>query len=296
VSTPDIVVVGSLNGDIVVNVPRLPAPGETVLGGDLFRNPGGKGANQAVAAARLGSTVAMVGAVGDDEAGRELVRALEGDGVDAASVRRLRGVPSGTALISVSGDGENQIVVSSGANSRLGRDDVKAAASVLRAAAVTLVQLEIPVGAVAAACELAGGVVVLNPAPAANLPEDLLARVDVLVPNRMELAQLRDAPMPRSMEEVVALAASLPVRASVITLGAEGALLVQDEMPFHVPAIPVRAIDTTAAGDAFCGALADSLVRSASLEDGVRWAARVAATACMRPGAQSSLPWRDQVI
>jgi ribokinase len=287
---PEVAVVGSLNLDLVVRVPRLPGPGETVAGDDVFRNPGGKGANQAVAAARLGRRVAMVGRVGDDDAGRQLLASLADAAVDTSQVEALPGVPSGTALITVSADGENQIVISPGANARLTPDDVAAAGAALDAAAVTLLQLEVPLDAVAAAARAAGGRVVLTPAPARALPDGLLGDIDVLVPNRVELAQLTGEPVPETVEEAVALAGRLPARAVVVTLGADGALVVEDDQGSHVPAVPVRAVDTTAAGDAFCGGLADALAAGASLEDAARRAARVAAAACRRPGAQASLP------
>jgi ribokinase len=285
-----VAVVGSLNMDLVVGVPELPGPGETVVGGDLFRNPGGKGANQAVAAARLGRRVAMVGCVGDDEAGRDLLAALEGDGVDRSRVRVAGGVPSGTAFITVSEDGENQIVVSPGANARLTPDDVAAAEPALAAAAVTLLQLEVPLETVAAAARTAGGRVLLNPAPVRPLPDELLEQVDVLVPNRVELAQLAGGPVPRTVEEAARLAGRLAARAVVVTLGADGALVVEDGQVGHLPAVPVRPVDTTAAGDAFCGGLADALAAGAGLQDAARRAVRVAAAACLRRGAQASLP------
>jgi ribokinase len=287
---PAVAVVGSLNLDLVVRVPELPGPGETVVGGDLFRNPGGKGANQAVAAARLGRRVAMVGCVGDDEAGRHLLAAIDADGVDGSRVRVVDGVPSGTALITVSEDGENQIVVSPGANARLTPGDVADAEAVLRAAAVTLLQLEVPLETVAAAAHTAGGRVVLNPAPVQALPADLLGRVDVLVPNRVELARLAGGPVPDTVEAATGLAGRLAARAVVVTLGADGALVVADGRAAHVPAVPVRPVDTTAAGDAFCGGLADALAGGADLREAARRAARVAAAACLRRGAQASLP------
>jgi ribokinase len=287
---PEVAVVGSLNLDLVIRVAALPGPGETVVGGDLFTNPGGKGANQAVAAARLGRRVAMVGRVGDDQAGRDLLASLEADGVDTAQVGVLDGVPSGTAFIVVRDDGENQIVVSPGANARLAPGDVEAAGEALRAAAVTLLQLEVPLEAVAAAAATAAGTVVLNPAPVRPLPDDLLARVDVLVPNRVELAQLAGGPVPERVGDAVRLAEGLAARAVVVTLGADGALVVEDGRVGHVPAVPVRTVDTTAAGDAFCGGLADALAGGAPLQDAVQWAVRVAAAACTRDGAQASLP------
>jgi ribokinase len=287
---PAVAVVGSLNLDLVVRVARLPGPGETVTGSDVFRNPGGKGANQAVAVARLGRRVAMVGCVGDDDAGRELLGSLAAAEVDTARVRVVDGVPSGTAFITVGEDGENQIVVSSGANAHLTAADVAAAGSALQAAAVTLLQLEVPLEMVAAAAGAAAGRVVLNPAPVRDLPGDLLATVDVLVPNRVELAQLAGAGVPETVEEAAQLAGRLPAQAVVVTLGADGALVLEDGRVEHVPAVPVRPVDTTAAGDAFCGGLADALAGGAALQEAARWAVRVAAAACLRPGAQASLP------
>jgi ribokinase len=284
---PSVAVVGSLNMDLVIRVPELPGPGS---GGDLFRNPGGKGANQAVAAARLGRRVAMVGCVGDDDAGHALLASLQADGVDRSRVRVVDGVPSGTAFITVSEDGENQIVVSPGANAHLTGTDVAAAEAPLRAAAVTLLQLEVPLEAVAAAARAAGGRVVLNPAPVRDLPEELLGQVDVLVPNRVELAQLAGWPVPQTVDDAVRLAGRLAARAVVVTLGADGVLVVEDGQAGHVPAVPVRPVDTTAAGDAFCGGLADALAGGAGLGDAAQRAVRVAAAACLRQGAQASLP------
>ena len=237
----------------------------------------------------------MVGCVGDDPAGRELLGSLRADGVDTARVRVVDGVPSGAAFITVNQDGENQIVVSPGANARLTAEDVDAAGAALRAAAVTLLQLEVPLEAGAAAARAAGGTVVLNPAPVQVLPEGLLGEVDVLVPNRAELAQLADKPVPATVEEAAGLAGGLRARAVVVTLGADGALVVEDGRTSHVPAVPVRPVDTTAAGDAFCGGMADALAGGASLQDAARWAVKVAAAACTRAGAQASLPTPGEV-
>jgi ribokinase len=293
---PEIAVVGSLNMDIAVNVPRLPLPGETVVGGDVLRNPGGKGGNQAVGAARLGRRVGMVGLVGDDQSGSELLAALQVDAVDTSHVGRLSGVPSGTALIAVGPDGENVILVSPGANRRLASAHVHQARGLLSAALVTLIQLEIPFEAVATAARAAGGTVVLNPAPARDVPSELLELVDVIVPNRVELAQLAGTAVPRSSEEAAATAAGLPTGAVVITLGADGALVVQGGRATHVPAVPVACVDATAAGDAFCAALADGVARGESLEAAARWAVRVSAAACRRRGAQASLPTREEAL
>ncbi|HSJ49839.1 MAG TPA: ribokinase [Actinomycetota bacterium] len=290
---PAVVVVGSLNVDLVVRVGRHPHPGETVLGGDVARYAGGKGANQAVAAARLGQPVAMVGRVGDDDAGATLVRALEADGVEASTVAVTSGVPTGTALIVVDVGGENTIVVSPGANARVTADDVRASAERLEAAAVVLLQLEIPMETVEEAARLAGGTLVLNPAPAAALDAELLRRVDVLVPNRSELAALTGRPV---ASDVAAAASSLRGPAAVVvTLGSEGAVVASGDRSVVVPAPPVEVVDTTAAGDAFCGGLADAIVRGADVVEAARWAVRVAAAAVARPGAQSSLPTRAEV-
>ena len=299
---PEVTVVGSANLDLVVAVDEIPVAGETVLGGDLRRIPGGKGANQAVAAARLGRRVAMVGRVGDDDAGSMLREALASAGVDTAALLSTADTPSGTALISVGADGDNAIVVSPGANSRVSAADVDAARELLGTASVVLLQLEIPMEAVTAAAQCATGVVVLNPAPApaGALPEALLERTDVLVPNQTELAKLAgvehaDGSAEVDTETSVSLARGLPARAVVVTLGADGAMVVTHAGATHVPAPAVTPVDTTAAGDAFCAGLADALVGGATLVDATRWAARVGAAATLRPGAQPSLPTPAEV-
>ena len=295
-AAPEVVVVGSLNQDLTVAVPRLPRAGETVLGDGLRTGAGGKGANQAVAVARLGLRVAMVGRVGDDGGGRALMAGLADDGVDVGGVRLDDLAPTGTAMIVVDSAGENMIVVSPGANGRVGIDDVGAVASVLGGAAVTLLQLEVPLEAVAAAAAASGGTVILNPAPAAPLPAELLARVDVLVPNRTELALLAGTDPPDGLDDVTELASGLDGPAAVVvTLGAEGALVWAAGAATHVPAPVVEAVDATAAGDAFCGGLTDGLVRGDSLVEAVRWAVRVGAVAATRHGAQPSLPTRSDV-
>ena len=291
-----IAVVGSLNYDIVVPVAKHPLPGETVLGGDHYKNPGGKGANQAVAAARLGQRVAMIGRLGDDAFGELLLKALQDDHVDVTRVQRTTDSPSGIALIAVDEGGENNIIVSPGANAKVSAADVTAAKDTLASAAVTLLQLEIPLEAVITAAELAQGIVILNPAPARTLPEALLRNVDVLVPNRSELATMCNAPVPTSRAEVVRLARTIKGPCTiVVTLGAEGALIVTQDDTVHVSAIRVEAVDTTAAGDCFCGALADALARGEVLEKAVAWAVRAAAIAVTRRGAQASLPRRDEI-
>ncbi len=285
-----IAVVGSVNLDVVVGVDRHPAPGETVMGGDRVDLPGGKGANQAVAAARLGREVAIVGRVGDDAAGVRLRAGLQEEGVDVRHLRTDDGVPSGVALIAVAPDGENTIIVSPGANGRVDASDVRDAAALLEAAAVTLVQLEIPAAAVEAAVRAAGGTVVLNPAPARPVDPSVLARVDVLVPNRGELEALGG----RGDAEAAARSLRGP-GAIVVTLGAEGVLVVQGERVERVRAPEVEVVDTTGAGDAFCGALADALAGGAELVEAARWGVAVAAASVTRAGAQGGMPTRAQV-
>ena len=296
------VVVGSANLDLVVDVESVPVAGQTVMGGDLRRIPGGKGANQAVAAARLGRRVAMVGRVGADDAGSILRTALDSAGVETALLLDTANTPSGTALIAVGADGDNAIVVSPGANGRVTAADMEGAADVLGAADVVLLQLEVPVEAVTAAAACARGTVVLNPAPApsAPLPAELLDRVDVIVPNQTELATLaRHAGIGAigavDATTADALARGLPAAAVIVTLGAGGAMVVTPEQSVHVPAPAVVPVDTTAAGDAFCGALADAMVGGADLVEAARWAVRVGAAATLRPGAQPSLPTRTEV-
>lgn len=294
---PQIAVVGSLNLDSTIKVPRLPRPGETVLGEGHFTDTGGKGANQAVAAARLGRSVAMVGMVGDDEAGRRLLASLIADGVDVDSVAVTDEVGSGIAVITVDQDGENQIVVDPAANGRFIPPRLDRVRRTVAAADVVLLQLEIPIETVAAAVVAATGTVVLNPAPAAELDPALLADVDVLVPNATELATLSGTKIPDSPKSAIRAAERLKgPGAVVVTLGSAGAVVVAEGEYLHVPAPAVDAVDPTAAGDAFCGGLADALVRGESLSDAVQWAVQCGSVATTRWGAQASLPRRDQVL
>lgn len=292
----DVAVVGSCNLDLVVDVHRVPLVGETVLGGDLRQIPGGKGANQAVAAARLGRTVAMVGRVGDDDAGRLLRAALRADGIDTDGLLDTAGVPSGVALIAVQDDGDNAIVVSPGANGRVGRGDVTATSAVADAA-VVLLQGEIPLEATVEAARAASGQVVWNPAPVPSegAPLEMLESVDVLVPNQTELALLTGHQGDVSPAVAERLAKLLPTPAVIVTLGAAGALVVTDEGSALVPAPVVQPVDTTAAGDAFCGALADRLVAGEDLVSATAWATRVGAATTLRAGAQPSLPTGAEV-
>jgi ribokinase len=267
-----------------------------VLGGDHRALPGGKGANQAVAAARLERRVALIGRVGADDPGRSLRATLDAEGVDTRELVDDPEAPTGVALIAVAADGDNTIVVSPGANGRVGPRDVARAGELLRRAAVTLIQQEIPEAAVAAAVRAAGGTVVLNPAPARRVDPSVLARVDVLVPNRGELAILAGAAVPRTTNDAAALAARLEGRAAVIvTLGADGALVLAGTHVEHVTAPAVDAVDTTGAGDAFCGGLADALAGGAEVVEAARWGVRVAAASVAHPGAQAGMPTRAEL-
>jgi ribokinase len=291
----DVVVVGSLNIDIVVPVPHLPAPGETVAGTTHLTTLGGKGANQAVAAARLGRSVAMVGRIGTDAEGAACAGGLQTDGVSTEFLAQDDEILTGVALIAVDPQGENSIVVGPGANARLSAADVEAAAAVLERAKVTLVQLEIPLDAVEAAVELAGGTVVLNPAPAKQLPDEILRKVNILTPNEVELGMLARTQV-ETEEDMIAAARSIPgPEAVAVTIGGKGVLLVDEDKAVRVPAPRVDVVDTTAAGDAFCGALADAFARGEELEDAVRWAVAAASISVTRLGAQPSLPTEEEV-
>jgi ribokinase len=281
----DVCVVGSANLDIVATTDRLPGPGETVLGDSYAEHPGGKGLNQAVAAARAGARTSFCAAVGDDDAARQLLAAMSHDGIDAAAVRRLDGVPTGRALIGVSSSAENFIIVVPGANGRLGPADVSAVAG----ATVVLAQLEVPldtVYAALAAARQAGATTVLNPAPARALSTDLLSLCDVVIPNEHEVEILG------GVDALFALGAS----AVVVTLGSRGAkLCTRDGGETLVPAFQVEPVDTTAAGDAFCGGFAAALAGGAAMVDALRFAAATAALATTRAGAVPSLPRRAEI-
>jgi len=294
----DVLVIGSINMDLVVGLQRAPIGGETVLGRDLHTYPGGKGANQAVAAARLGARVAMVGRVGDDAHGRELLAGLGADGVAVGAVAALADVPTGTAVIFVEDGGENRIVVVPGANSRLMPADLDP--EWFASARVVLVSQEIAPQTVAEALRLgrqAGCVTVLNPAPARPILDEVLAQVQVLTPNRSELALLTGRAV-QTVAEATEGAEQLLARgvgAVVVTLGSQGALTVQDGQVEHVPAFAVTPADTTAAGDAFCGALATGLAHGETLLASARYAVAAAAIAVTRPGAQPSLATAAEV-
>lgn len=288
-----IVVAGSINMDLVGRVPRIPGPGETLLGSTFSVEPGGKGANQAVGAARLGAPVAMVGRVGDDDFGRRLRDGLAADGIDVAGVATDPLAATGVALITVADDAENSIVVLPGANASVSAAAV--ADVLLDAATVVLLQLEVPletVVAIAVRARARGVKVVLNPAPAQPLPDELLASVDWLTPNESEATALTGAPDP------VDAAAALRARGVgdvVVTLGSQGICHVGGAGVTRMPAVATTAVDTVGAGDAFNAGLAVGLHEGRSPADALSLAMAAAGVQVSRPGAQRAMPRRDEL-
>jgi ribokinase len=298
--TAYVTVVGSLNMDLVARASRIPEPGETIIGSDFRQVPGGKGANQAVAAARLGACVSLVGRVGRDAFGQTLMENLARDGIDQSFLIQDSQAATGVALIVVDDAGQNSIVVASGANAHLSPGDVEAAEGAIARADVLLLQLESPLETVTRAAETAhrhGVSVVLNPAPAHPLPVSLLSIVDVLIPNESETALLTEMSVDRPDEAEAAAAAllELGVGTVILTLGERGALLAQADGASLVPAFPVRPIDTTGAGDAFVGGFAVALAEGRPLAEAVRWGSAAGALATTTEGAQPSLPTRRAV-
>lgn len=297
-----VVVVGSVNMDLVVRCHTMPLPGQTVSGEDFATFPGGKGANQAVAAARLGADCAMVGCVGDDAFGRQLRENLQREQVNVDALHVIDDTPSGVAVIAVDAAGENAITVVPGANGQLRPGHIDQAESIIAAASVMLVQLETPSATVTGAIELArrhGVRCVLDPAPAPPGGLDpALYQVDLISPNQTELAALAERPV-SSIDQATDAARSLLKRGAgvvVVKLGKDGALIVRpDQPPVHLPAFPAEVMDTTAAGDAFTAALGVGLAEGRNLIESVRMGCAAGAVAVSHPGAQQAMPTRDQV-
>ena len=284
----DVCVVGSANLDLVATTDRLPGPGETVMGFTYAEHAGGKGLNQAVAAARAGARTAFVGAVGDDDAARHLISVIDAESIDRSALMTIASAPTGRALIGVSSTAENSIIVVPGANSRLAADSVAPTAALAR---VVLVQLEVPLAVVHAAlraARAAGAITILNPAPAppVTLTSEILALCDVVIPNEHEVELLG------GRQRLLDLGA----RAVIVTLGARGSkLCLRDSPEVIVAAFEVDAIDTTAAGDAFCGSFAAAMARGDSIANAVRFASAAGALATTRHGAVPSLPTLNDI-
>ena len=298
-----IVIIGSSNTDLVVRVEHFPQAGETIMGSDFMTAQGGKGANQAVAVARLGGEAVFVARLGNDAFGEVTLAALRSEGIDTRHVSLTDGVASGVATITVDGNGENCIVVAGGANLLLSPEDVDRATMDIRCAALLLMQLETPLPALIEAARLAhdsGVRVVLNPAPYPKqpLPAELLQNVDIIIPNETEAAYMTGIQV---VDDASALAAirkmqSMGVKEAIITVGKQGAYTLCDHQLVRVPAVEVKAVDTTAAGDTFCGALCVALTKGMPMTEAIRVACKAASISVTRRGAQPSVPTAVEVF
>lgn len=297
----NIVVLGSSNTDMVVRSKHLPGPGETVLGGEFMMNNGGKGANQAVAASRLGGNVHFIAKIGADVFGQKVISDYRQEGMNVDHVFVDKETPSGVALILVNDEtGENSISVASGANMNLSTEDVDRAKDVLENSPILLMQLEVPVETVEYAARkvhYGGGLVVLNPAPACPLSDELLSNVDILIPNESEATLLTGITI-ETEDDAKKAATALSERGVgivIITLGSKGALVKYDDKFTIIPAQNVKAVDTTAAGDTFCGAFCVAIEEGMPIEEAVAFACRCSAISVTRPGAQQSAPYRHEI-
>lgn len=295
-----IVVVGSSNTDMILQMEHIPRPGETILGGRFSMAAGGKGANQAVGAARAGGNVVFVARVGDDMFGRQAIQGFKTDGINVDHAICDGEAPSGVALIFVADDGENSIGVASGANGRLSPQDVTAARDTIASADVLLMQLETPIETVRKAAEIASAAgvrVILNPAPARPLDDDLLRHVAILTPNESEAELLTGVKVdgPKGAAQAAKALMAKGIRTVLVTLGPAGAFVATPDSEQVVPGFKVKAVDTTAAGDIFNGALAVSLAEGKPLPDAVRFANAAAALSVTRLGAQPSAPKRADI-
>lgn len=295
-----ILIIGSSNIDLIACVKHLPAPGETVGEARFMQSNGGKGANQAVAAARLGGDVAFVSCLGDDANAAALRQQFADDGIDIRSLLTAEHTPTGTALIYVAEDGENCIAVAPGANRQLTPEAIENLTDRIAEADYLLLQLEIPMETVARAIEKAAEVgtrVILNPAPAMPLSDELLRKIYLITPNRTESATLTGSPVrtPEKASQAAGLLLQKGVGNVVITLGSHGALIRTPDEETTIPACKVTAVDTTAAGDVFNGALVVGLAEGRTLVEAARFATRCSAISVTRPGAQTSIPWRREI-
>lgn len=299
-SSPLITIIGSSNMDMVVKADRIPEPGETILSGSFFMNPGGKGANQAVAVAKLGGNAVFISKLGNDLFGEQFAGLFKKEGINTRYLLSDPVLPSGVALITVDKKGENSIVVAQGANANMQTADLSSALETIASGKILLMQLEIPLDTVTSAAEYAhskGVMVILNPAPACHLPDKLLQQVDLLTPNRSEASLLSGITITdvSTAQEAAMVLHRKGVKHVVITMGAEGAIIYTNGKFIQVDAIKVTPVDTTAAGDVFNGAVAVALSEGNDLETAVRFGCRAAAIAVTRPGAQSSIPYRNEL-
>jgi ribokinase len=300
---PKIVVIGSANTDMIVRTSHIPRAGETVLGDDFMQSRGGKGANQAVAAARLGAQVTFVARLGQDHLGQAAFDAYEKEGINTEFIVWDDEAPTGVALIIIDSEGEDIICVAPGANRRLSTDDILAAEAAIQAADCVLLQLEIPLETVEFAIRLASKYhvrVVLNPAPMARLSEDILEKVDVLTPNETEAARMTGDQVSHPRDLAYNVNRKYGIQNVIVTMGKEGAVIsrLHSPSPIEIPAFRVVSVDATGAGDAFNGGLAVALARGDPIEDAVRYANAVGALATTKAGAQSSSPtaWEVQAF
>lgn len=298
-----IIVVGSSNTDMVIRTERLPGPGETILGGDFIMNPGGKGANQAVAARRLGAKVAFVCRLGADMFGDKAVDGYLEEGIDVSYISRDVNKSSGIALITVDSHAENCIVVASGANASLSAADIDNAVKAVADSDIMLLQLESPMETVEYAAKVAKGLgvkVILNPAPAPKegIPDAVLENVDLIIPNSTEAEMLSGIHITdyESASEAAKEISAKGISQVIITLGAKGSLVFDNGEEAVVPSVKVKAVDTTAAGDTFCGAVAVALSEGKALAEAAGFAAKASALTVTRMGAQPSIPYRDEII
>jgi len=297
---PKIVVVGSSNTDMVIKLERLPDPGETIIGGDFIMAAGGKGANQAVAASRLGGEVTLIARVGTDLFAKQAIQNFKEEGINTDYIVEDNANPSGVALIFVDRKGENSIAVASGANNRLSEENVAAAKEIIACAHVMLLQLETPIETVRYAAHLAseaGVKVILNPAPAKQLDEALFRTITVLTPNENETELLTDVKVEdeESAKQAAQLLRKKGVTYVIITMGAKGSFLATEDRSVLIPTRKVTAVDTTAAGDAFNGALAYALAKEEPLDEAVRFANLAGASSATKLGAQPSLPTLEEL-
>ena len=290
-----VVVIGSANIDLVSSVDSLPVPGETVLGNSFIKTPGGKGANQAVAASKLGGEVSFVGCIGSDQEGEILRSSLKNANVNCDFLISRPEVSTGNAMIGVDAEGNNSIIVNSGANSALTQEDIVAAKEIVESAQVVLMQLEISTKCLEVAVEIASGIKILNPAPVVDISKKLLEKIDVLIPNRIELARLSNKESFENLDELEAAAKGLGIQTVIVTLGSAGALLVSDKQTELISSPAVESVDTTGAGDAFCGSMAESLSRGLSFLESVEYSVTAGALSTTTYGAQISMPTRSEV-